>query len=242
MKDDISRLDYQILKERYPNNLDEMLKKVKEGYPIQYLIGNVNFYGIPIKVDERVLIPRFETETLVEKTINYAQKMFSKEVKIIELGTGSGCIAIALKQNINSSVTAIDISKDALLLAKENALLNKTDITFLEHSMEEKIDDMFDIIISNPPYIDKNGYVQDIVKNNEPHIALFAPDNGLYFYKQILGYAFSILHKPGLISFEIGDGQKELLEIFLKTNYPTKRYSFEKDLGGLYRYLFIFNE
>ena len=237
MKPDyISKPDWEILTKKYPNT-EELLEKLTT-YPPQYLIGNVEFYGKTIKVDERVLIPRFETENLVDKTIKYAKKLFNKKIDIIDLGTGSGCIAIALKTNLYSNVTAIDISKEALTLAKENARLNNADITFINKSMTDSLEKTYDIIISNPPYIPYDGFVEEKVKNTEPNIALFADSDGLYFYKQILTKHLSNLNTPGLIAFEIGDNQKEKLETIV-TNLNLQ-YHFEEDLQGLPRYLFIF--
>ena len=237
MKPDyISLPDWELLTKKYPNT-NELLEKLKT-YPPQYLLGNVEFYGCIINVDERVLIPRFETELLVDKTIKYAKSMFNKKINIIDLGTGSGCIAISLKKNLNSNVTAIDISNKALSLAKDNAKLNSTDITLINQSMIDPLNKTYDIIISNPPYIPYDGFVEEKVKNNEPNIALFADDEGLYFYEQILDKHLNNLNSPGLIAFEIGDNQKEKLET-LVTNLNLK-YSFEEDLQGLPRYLFIF--
>lgn len=235
--DNISTPDWNIILKKYPKDI--ALEKLKE-IPIQYLIGDVEFLNTTIKVDTRVLIPRFETEYLVEKTIALAKDMFASIIDIIDLGTGSGCIAIALKKNLNCHVDALDISKDALSLAQENALLNKTNITFINQSMEEHLPKNYDIIISNPPYIPKNGYVEDIVKNNEPSLALYASQNGLYFYKEIFNKHLNNLNKPGIIALEFGDNQKEQLEILVKQ--LNKRYIFENDLQGLPRYLFIFNE
>lgn len=233
----------ELIKKYIPEDKrDEALKQLNDGYPIQYIIGNVDFYGIIISVDERVLIPRFETETLVDKTIKYAKSNFNKKINILDLGTGSGCIAISLKKHLDADVTAVDISNGALNLAKTNALNNNVEINFINKSMEEKINGKFDIIISNPPYIPTDGYVEEIVQKNEPNIALFAEDEGLYFYKKILSYAFDILNNPGMIAFEIGDNQKNRLEEFIKVNYPNKKYKFENDLAGMIRYLFIFNE
>lgn len=220
----------------------KMISQLEIGKPIQYVIGNVNFCGYKVYVDERVLIPRFETETLVDKTIFYAKKMFDKKMNIVDLGTGSACIAIALKKSLDCEVDALDISLDALELAQENAKLNKVNITFIHQSMDKELSKKYDIIISNPPYISYNGYVEEIVKNNEPNLALFAQDNGLYFYKKILEKNISNLNKPGLIAFELGDNQKELLEEYIKGNYPQVKYSFENDLTNRIRYLFIFNE
>ena len=130
MKPDyISEPEWIILTKKYPNT-EELLDKLTN-YPPQYLIGNVDFYGSIINVDERVLIPRYETELLVDKTIKYAKRIFTNKINIIDLGTGSGCIAISLKKNLDCNLTALDISKDALSLAKTNAQLNNTEITFI---------------------------------------------------------------------------------------------------------------
>ena len=122
--------DEQLLKEKYKEGYSKVLQKIQEGYPIQYLIGNVEFYGYPIKVDERVLIPRFETELLVEKTIEYIKKKKMQKTNILDIGTGSGCIAIALKKEIDCTMTAIDVSSGSLEVAKENAKENNVDIQF----------------------------------------------------------------------------------------------------------------
>lgn len=239
MKPDyISKPDWDILTSKYSK--EELNNLLSSGVSPQYLIGNVEFLNTTITIDKRVLIPRFETETLVDKTIKYASNMFNKTINIIDLGTGSGCIAIALKKNLDANITALDISSDALEVAKQNAILNNTDITFINQSMTKPLKNNYDIIISNPPYIPYDGYVQEIVKNNEPSLALYASDNGLYFYKYILNNHLKNLNKPGLIAFEIGDNQRQSLEILVdKLNL---KYSFEKDLQGLDRYLFIFNE
>lgn len=238
MKPDyISIPDWKILTKKYPDT-NKLLETLSTGYPPQYLIGNVEFYGNIINVDERVLIPRFETETLVDKTINYAKKVFSNKINIIDLGTGSGCIAISLKKNLDCDVTALDISSDALEVARTNAELNNTEINFINQSMVDSLNNNYDIIISNPPYIPYDGFVEDKVKNNEPNLALFASDNGLYFYKEILNKHLDNLNSPGIMAFEIGDNQKELLEENVKS--INLKYSFENDLQGLPRYLFIF--
>ncbi len=237
MKPDyISEPDWIILTKKYPN-AEELLDKLTN-YPPQYLIGNVDFYGSIINVDERVLIPRYETELLVDKTIKYAKRIFTNKINIIDLGTGSGCIAISLKKNLDCNLTALDISKDALSLAKTNAQLNNTEITFINKSMTDNLTNNYDIIISNPPYIPYDGFIEEKVKNNEPNITLFAKDNGLYFYKEILNKHLDNLNSPGIIAFEIGDNQKELLEPLVKE--LKLKYSFENDLQGLPRYLFIY--
>lgn len=240
MENSISTKDMELLKSKYPDNIDEIIDKINNGYPIQYLIGNVEFLNTTINVDERVLIPRYETELLVDKTIKYIKKYFDKEVNIIDLGTGSGCIAIALKKSLDCNVTALDISKDALEVARDNAKLNEVDINFVEGGMLDELKDNYDVIISNPPYIPFDGFVEDIVKNNEPNVALFAPDEGIFYYKEIIKCHMNNLNKPGIMAFEIGDNEEELLTTILEEN-NISNYKFEKDLTDRIRYLFIFN-
>ena len=122
----ISNTDYELLKKLYPNNIDEIIKKINDDYPIQYLIGDVDFYGYQIKVDERVLIPRFETEGLVDNLIKLIKNETNyHHLKILEIGTGSGCIAITLSKELDTTVDALDISKDAIDLASNNAKTNR---------------------------------------------------------------------------------------------------------------------
>jgi len=157
------------------NNLDDnyyhkCLKELETGKPIQYIIGNVDFYGNIIKVNESVLIPRFETELLVELTIKKIKKLFpNQKIDIIDLGTGSGCIPITLKKEINSTVTALDISTEALEIAKLNAKENTVDINFVNADMTTYKEKKYDVIISNPPYIRYDEEIMDIVKKYEPH-------------------------------------------------------------------------
>ena len=167
--------DINYLEKYLPENkLKEGIERLQNGEPVQYIVGNVNFYGNEIKVNKNVLIPRFETEELVEYTISYIKKMFKEKINIIDLGTGSGCIAITLKKKINSNVSAIDISKEALEVARENAKKNKVEINFIQNDMLDNINNKFDVIISNPPYISKNEEIHDIVRKNEPSLALYA--------------------------------------------------------------------
>ena len=161
-------------------NLKDGLKRLENGEPVQYIIGNVDFYGFIFDVDRRVLIPRFETEELVEKTINYIKGHFEEDISIIDLGTGSGCIAITLKKLFpNSKVTAVDISSEALEAASHNASKQEVEVTFKKNNMLHGIIDKFDVIISNPPYIDYDEEIMEVVKNNEPHVALYADNHGL---------------------------------------------------------------
>ena len=160
------------------DKLEEGIALLKKGIPVQYIVGNVDFYGNIIRVDKNVLIPRFETELLVDKTIKRINKYFNnKLIRILELGTGSGCIAISLKKEINSIIDAIDISKEALSVAIDNAKINNVDINFMLADMTTYKDKKYDVIISNPPYIKEDELIMDMVKDNEPNIALYADDN-----------------------------------------------------------------
>jgi len=229
------------------NNLDEnyyneKLKELENGIPVQYAIGNVDFYGNIIKVNKNVLIPRFETELLVEKTIKKIKNYFqNQKIDIIDLGTGSGCIAISLKKEINSNIDALDISKEALEVAKYNAKTNQVEINFINQDMANYKEKKYDVIISNPPYIKEDEEIMEIVKNNEPHIALYAKDNGLYFYKKIIENIPSITKDKYLVCLEIGYTQStEIVEI-AKQNLTDINISVEKDLSGKDRFIFITN-
>lgn len=217
-------------------------KKLLTGYPIQYLIGYVNFYGYKIKVNENVLIPRFETELLVEKTIKYINNIFNKRVNILDIGTGSGCISIALYKEINSNVTSCDISDKALELASLNAKSNNCDINFIKSNLFNKINDKYDVIISNPPYIAEEEKVMEIVDKYEPHEALYAKDNGLYYYKEILKNANKYLNNKFIIAFEIGWRQGELIKSIAKMYFKDSKIVIEKDYTDRDRYVFIINE
>lgn len=232
----------EYLKKYLPKDkYEEGIRQYKEGKPLQYIVGTAPFYDLTLKVNKDVLIPRFETEYLVEKTINYAKKYFSNKINILDIGTGSGAIAISLKKHLDSNVTASDISAKALEIAKENAINNNAKITFIKSDIFENIKGKFDIIISNPPYIAYDEEIEDIVKNNEPHIALYAKDNGLYFYKKIINQAKKYLNKKSILAFEIGMTQGHSLKEYASIYFKDSKIFVEKDLTGRDRYLFIIN-
>ncbi len=236
----MTELEY--LKKYYKGNIDEAKKRLNNGEPVQYIVGDVDFYGNILKVDKRVLIPRPETEELVEKTLKIINNEFNNTISIIDLGTGSGCIPITLKKQLpQSDVSAVDISLDALEVARENALLNKVDINFIHSDMLNSVKGKFDIIISNPPYIRYDEEIMDIVKNNEPHIALYADNKGLYFYEEILKNCSKYLKDKFLIAFEIGEEQgKDIVDLANKYLIDIKVW-IEKDFRNLDRYVFIKN-
>lgn len=224
-------------------NIENDYNKLLNNYPIQYLIGYVNFYGNNISVKENVLIPRFETEDLVDRTIKYAKKIFKNDkVHILDIGTGSGAIAITLNKELNSIVDAVDISDDAINLAKENNKLNNTSVKVIKSDLFENINGRYDIIISNPPYISRDEKIMDKVYDNEPHLALFADDNGLYFYKKILDECSNYLNDKFIIAFEIGMTQGEEISNYAKNIFKNSIVKIEKDLSLKDRFIFIINE
>lgn len=242
-KEDIEYLN----KYQKENNLSDKLyqqylKELSKGIPVQYVIGNVNFYGYQIKVDKSVLIPRYETELLVDKTINKIKKYFpNQKVSILDLGTGSGCIAITLKKELESNVDALDISTDAINIASYNANLNQADINFINQDMTTYQEKKYDIIISNPPYIRYDEEIMDIVAYNEPSLALYAEDNGLYFYKKIIDNLKYLTNDKYLICFEIGLNQSTDIINYLKSKINNINISVEKDYSDKERFIFITN-
>lgn len=204
------------------------LQKLVNGFPIQYITNNQEFFGLNFYVDENVLIPQPDTELLIEEVINIAKKM--EKPKILDMCTGSGAIAISIAKNINAEIYASDISKKALNISKVNAKKNNIDIKFIESNMFSKIDKKFDIIVSNPPYIETNTIqlLSDEVKN-EPKIALDGGEDGLNFYRILAKECKKYLNNSGILAVEIGYNQKEkVLKIFqengLKDLYSKKDY------------------
>ena len=233
--------DLEYLNKYYKGNIEEAKQQLKEGIPVQYIVGNVDFYGNTFEVNKNVLIPRFETEELVEKTIKYIKKYFDKKIDVVDIGTGSGCIAITLKKNIDCNMDAVDISTKALVVAQRNAQLLNADVNFIEGNLLDHLTKKYDVIISNPPYISKNEEIMDIVKNNEPSMALFADDNGLKCYEEILKNINKYIKEKSLIAFEIGYLQGKKIEEMIKKVLPNSKIKIEKDLQDKDRFIFIFN-
>ncbi|WP_431121601.1 peptide chain release factor N(5)-glutamine methyltransferase [Flagellimonas flava] len=190
--------------------LFEALSKLKLEEPLQYILGTAHFMDLDFKVNEHVLIPRPETEELVEWVISDCQVERSRDLRILDIGAGSGCIAIALAKKFpNANVYALDVSEQAIEVAKENAKLNGVDITFIHYDILDpdfELELEFDVIVSNPPYVrelEKEG-IKDNVKKYEPHVALFVEDEDpLLFYEAITQFAISHLGKKGKLYFEI---------------------------------------
>ena len=222
-------------------NLTQGLEELSRGRSVQYIVGNVDFYGNIINVDERVLIPRFETELLVEKTAEFIKQIFENgNIRIVDLGTGSGCIAISLKKLfMNSEVYGIDKSLDALKCASYNATENNVNINFSYGDMAEFRDMSFDVYISNPPYIAYDEVIMDVVKDNEPEMALYAPDNGLFYYKKIIENLCKLKGKF-LIAFEIGEKQADSIVNIIFKYFTNVTICIEKDYNKRDRFIFVY--
>jgi release factor glutamine methyltransferase len=227
-------------------NIKKDLVLLKKGYPIQYLIGYVDFYGNKIIINASVLIPRCETEFLVEKVLSIIKKKANLDLKILDLCTGSGCISIALKKEIPSlEVYSSDISIKALNIAVKNFKNNRVKIFYKRSDLFNKIDkdDYFDVIVSNPPYISKKEKIEKVVEDNEPKLALYSKDEGLYHIKKIIIEGCNHLNKNGFLAIEIGSSQKKALENFMHTRLNKNiEFYFDPDLNNLVRYLFIFKK
>lgn len=222
---------------------EAVLDKLKKQIPIQYIMGETDFFGLPFYVNENTLIPRPETEELVEWIIENSKNQKFKNLKILDIGTGSGCIAISLAKNlINASVYAIDVSEKALATAKKNAQRNEVDVQFLLQNIleTENLEQQFDIIISNPPYV-RNLEKAEINKNvldYEPHLALFVEnDNALLFYRKIGQLAQKNLPKNGQLYFEINQYLgKETVDLLEDLGF--KNIQLKKDIYGNDRMIF----
>ena len=233
------------LDETVPQEKIELYKKevlaLEEGKPLQYVIGYVNFYGNKFYVDERVLIPRFETEELVENTVNYVNKYFKEPIDIIDLGTGSGVIGLTLENKLSTnSVDLIDISKEALEVCEKNKNNFNSKANLIQSDFFENINKKYDVIISNPPYIKTNEEIEEIVKDNEPHLALYAGENGLDCYEKILMNISTHMKDKCLIAFEIGYEQREDIINLINKYLDNVEIEVKKDLSEKDRMIFIF--
>ena len=232
--------DKELTKKEY-KEYKKINKKLDKGIPVQYALKSANFYGKEFYVNKNVLIPRPETEELVRITNELIKKHLKTDINILDIGTGSGIIAITLKLlNKNYHVTATDISRKALRVAQKNSKKHKTDIHFIQTDLYTDINEKFSVIISNPPYIDINSKnIEAKVKQNEPYIALFAKNDGLYYYEQILKNIDKIIDKKHIVSFEIGENQGKKVEKLVKKYLPDDKIIVKQDYNGFDRYVFI---
>ena len=219
--------------------VEEIYKKLAAHIPAQYIIGHAEFFGMQLKVDERVLIPRPETEELVDLILTENPK---KNLKVLDIGTGSGAIALALAKNRPDwSVTAADISQDALDLSLENANVQNLNLSFIKSDCFSEISSKYDIIVSNPPYISRADEVEVglNVLHSEPHLALFADEDGLAIYRRIAEDSKDYLNDGGKIYLEIGYKQGQSVPDFFRKNFPEKRVRTLKDQFGQDRMVVI---
>lgn len=237
-----------ILDKEVDSNIEKLYKSsleaLKENKPIQYVIGNVNFYGLKFIVNKNVLIPRFETEELVEQVVEYTKDLNKDKIKILDLGCGSGAIGLTLKSILkDSEVTLVDISKEALEIAKLNANNLNLDVTFIESDWFSNVKlEKYDIIVSNPPYIRTDEEIEEIVKDNEPSLALYGGVDGLDCYRKILANIKPYLNNKFLIAFEIGESQKEEIYDIVDKYLKDIEITCKKDLYGRNRMIFVRNK
>ena len=234
--------------QQFTNNISEQLSKEKEelyfslidkhiekNMPLSHLAGFEYFYDRKFKVTKDVLSPRMETEELIYKVIEYIKSINKNNIKILDLCTGSGIIGITLRKELESKsleVVASDISEEALKVAKENAIMNEANVKFIQSDIFENINEKFDIIVSNPPYIAYNDKItmEDNVLNYDPHLALFAEEDGMYFYREIVENAKEYLEEDGIVFFEIGYDQREkILKLANENGFKAEVY---KDING----------
>ena len=217
----------------------EIYKKLAARIPAQYIIGFAEFFGMQLKVDERVLIPRPETEELVELILAENPEM---NLSVLDIGTGSGAIALALAKNRPDwSVTAADISQDALELSMENAKAQNLNLSFIKSDCFSEISAKYDIIVSNPPYISREDKeeVGLNVLHSEPHLALFADEDGLAIYRRIAEDSRDYLNDGGKIYLEIGYKQGQSVPALFRQHFPEKRVRTLKDQFGQDRMVVI---
>ena len=237
-----NNLSEQISKEIEDKYFSLIEKHIKEDVPLSHLVGFEYFYDRKYKVTKDVLSPRMETEELMYKVIEYVKASNKNKFKILDLCTGSGIIAITLKkelEQVSVDVIASDISEEAIEVAKENAQSHDATIKFVKSDIFNNIDDKFDIIVSNPPYIDRKDEVtmKDNVLKYDPHLALFAEEEGMYFYRKIIEQANDYLNENGVMFFEIGYDQKDkIINLADMNGYSAEVY---KDINGRDRMAFL---
>lgn len=244
---DVSLNANEVVTTEHYEQFQNLLEQLKIYEPIQYILGDTEFFGLPFKVSASVLIPRPETEELVDWIISENQKSNTQApITILDIGTGSGCIAISLAKNIpNAKVYALDVSNEALKIARQNAQQNEADITFIQADVLNKEAVMlslskqqqqFDIIVSNPPYVREleKEWMHDNVLHYEPHLALFVEDdNALVFYEAIAELSQTLLKDTGYLFFEIneylGEAMKTLLSKHQFQHIELRQDIYQKD-------------
>jgi len=242
----VANLDKQLTSTQSLAFEENVVKYLDQNLPVQYLIGYETFFGYEFKVNDAVLIPRFETEELVAKVLDLYDEYFGEQiVDVVDIGTGSGAIGITLALEAGAmKVTATDISEEALQVARANAQQLGVAVTFLQSDMLNELlkrGKKFDILVSNPPYIPQAEKIEALVYDNEPHLALFGGDDGLHFYRQILRDANQILKQPNIMAFEHANHHRQGLTSLARKFFPEAVVKTFKDLQGRDRITVIIN-
>ena len=226
-------MDLSLTDEEY-TKFTQYINQIINGKPLQYITQKQEFMKIDFFVNENVLIPQPDTEVLVETVLEICKKYDKQNLKILDLCTGSGAIAISLSKILDIKIFASDISQKALEIAKKNNIANNTKVKFIESDLFKQInEEKFDIIVSNPPYI-KNKDIKTLSKQvqNEPYIALAGGEDGIDFYRKIIGDSYKYIKKNGFLCLEIGYDQKEDLIKLIKQNENYKYENCIKDLSN----------
>ena len=240
----VTDLDWKLITEKYnEKQIKKIVKLIDKNYPIQYIIGNVDFMGYEIFVKKGVLIPRFETEGLLDETIKMLKEEKMDDISVLDIGTGTGCIPVVLKKELpNLEITSIDINNKAIKLAKKNAANYNVVINFIHKNVfRYKPINKYSLIISNPPYVSKDEEVGPEIKY-EPSNAIFAKNDGLKYYEYIIKKAQKWTTDKHILAFEIGCNQGKYLKKYAKEYYPKAKIIVKQDLSQRDRYLFIINK
>lgn len=235
-------LDEDMPQDLYEDFLYAVDRYIIKNIPVQHIIGYEYFFGHKFIVNSDVLIPRFETEELVGHTLKLYDDVFdNKEVSVLDVGTGSGCLAVTLSvEEANMNVEAVDISAKALHVARQNNDQLDGRVTFYQGDLLEPVQGKkYDIIVSNPPYIPDNEFVEELVKSNEPHLALFGGKDGLDFYRKIIEGASSLLNERFIIAFEHAYNTTKKIRQICKKQFPDAEIIQYKDMQGKDRMTFV---
>lgn len=230
----------KIVDEEKISRYQKVIAYLQEGKPLQYALNSACFYGYDYYVNENVLIPRFETEELVYHTLNYLKKYFSNP-KVLDMCAGSGCIGLTLKkENPSINIELADISSKALEVLEINKKRLAIDCKIILSDLFQNINNKYDVIVANPPYVSLNDEIDDIVKNNEPIIALYADNDGLAIYEKLFANVEKYVNDKYMIGIEIGSGMKDKV-IKIINNYLKDINIITKcDASGRDRMIFIF--
>ncbi len=223
-------------KEAYLSNVEKLCQDI----PLGYVLGYEWFYGYKLKVSDAVLIPRGETEELVGHVLEDIDAYFDKPV-IADIACGSGAIGLALSLELDLPVVSTDISFEALEIAKENNQQLGAQLEILQGDMLEPVlDRKFDVLVCNPPYIKNTEHIQSAVLSNEPHVALFGGEDGLYFYKKVFEKAHIVMNDRSMMAFEIGFDIGDALVELATQSFPNAKVVLKQDMNGLDRMLFVY--